>query len=114
MPSSLVGVNTGVPNKLVKKSIEDKEIKELLVFDRIRSEVKYGENSRIDILLEDNSKKTYIEIKNCTLMEEGIGYFPDAITSRGLKHLHELQRGSPVRKQGGYVLPDTEDGRNPL
>ena len=92
MPSSLVGVNTGIPNKLVKRSIENKKIKEFLVFDRIRSEVKYGENSRIDILLENNREKTFIEVKNCTLMEEGIGYFPDAVTSRGLKHLHELQR----------------------
>ena len=92
MPTSLVGVNTGIPNKLVKKSIESKQIKELLEFDKVRSEVKYGENSRIDILLEIGNKKTFIEVKNCTLMEEGICYFPDAVTSRGLKHLHELQR----------------------
>lgn len=94
MPSSLVGINTGIPNKLVKKSIEDRVIKELSDFEKIRSEVKYGENSRIDILLESNKSKskTFIEVKNCTLMEEGTGYFPDAVTSRGLKHLHELQR----------------------
>ncbi len=92
MPTSLVGINTGIPNKLVKKSIEDKVIQELLIFDKIRTEVKYGENSRIDILLEDSNKKTFIEVKNCTLMEKGICYFPDAVTSRGLKHLHELQR----------------------
>ncbi len=92
MPTSMVGVNTGVPNKLVKKSVEDGEIKELTGFDTIRSEVKYGENSRIDILLEDKSRKTFIEVKNCTLMENEICYFPDAVTSRGLKHLIELQR----------------------
>jgi sugar fermentation stimulation protein A len=92
MPTSLVGVNTGIPNKLVKKSIEQGIIKELTGFNKIRSEVKYGKNSRIDILLENNNKKTFIEIKNCTLMEKGVCYFPDAVTSRGLKHLIELQR----------------------
>jgi len=92
MPTSLVGVNTGIPNKLVRKSIENKIIKELSDFEIIRSEVKYGENSRIDILLENNNKKTFVEVKNCTLMEKGICYFPDAVTLRGLKHLHELQR----------------------
>ena len=92
MPSSLVGVNTGIPNKLVKKTIKNKLINELSDFEEIRSEVKYGENSRIDILLENKNKKTFIEVKNCTLLEKGICYFPDAVTSRGLKHLHELQR----------------------
>ena len=75
MPTSLVGVNTGIPNKLVKKSIENKLIKELSDFDEIRSEVKYGKNSRIDILLLKGNKKTFIEVKNCTLMENGICYF---------------------------------------
>ena len=92
MPTSLVGVNTGIPNKLVKKSIENRLIKELSDFEKIRSEVKYGENSRIDILLENKNVKTFIEVKNCTLLEKGICYFPDAVTSRGLKHLQELQR----------------------
>lgn len=92
MPTSLVGVNTGIPNKLVKKSIERKLIKELCDFDAVRSEVKYGENSRIDILLEKGNEKTFVEIKNCTYIEKGICYFPDAVTSRGLKHLRELQR----------------------
>ena len=92
MPTSLVGVNTGIPNKLVKKSIENKIIKELSDFENVRSEVKYGENSRIDILLEKKGEKTFIEVKNCTMMEKGVCYFPDAVTSRGLKHLKELQR----------------------
>lgn len=92
MPTSLVGVNTGIPNKLVKKAIEDKLIPELSDFEKIRTEAKYGENSRIDILLENNKNKTFIEVKNCTFMEKGICYFPDAVTSRGLKHLRELQR----------------------
>jgi sugar fermentation stimulation protein A len=92
MPSSLVGINTHVPNRLVKESIVRDEIEELTGFEQVRSEVKYGENSRIDLLLEaPEERRCYIEIKNCTLIESGIACFPDAVTARGLKHLVELQ-----------------------
>ena len=102
MPTSLVGINTGVPNRLVKNSIETEKIPELTGFNRIRSEVRYGTNSRIDLLLENGKKKCFVEIKNCTLMERGIAYFPDAVTSRGLKHLKELQQ--QVRKGDRGVM----------
>ena len=92
MPSSLVGVNTGVPNRLVKASIPAGRIREFTGYDRVRSEVSYGNHSRIDLLLERGRKKCYIEIKNCTLVEKGIAYFPDAVTIRGLKHLKDLQK----------------------
>lgn len=92
MPASLVGVNTGIPNKLVKESIILNKFPQFSGFDLIKSEVKYGSNSRIDILLEKNNNKYFIEIKNCTLAENKVCYFPDAVTSRGLKHLRELQR----------------------
>ncbi|SPD73428.1 Sugar fermentation stimulation protein homolog [uncultured Desulfobacterium sp.] len=91
MPSSLVGVNTMVPNRLVRVSIESGKIRELTGFDSIRSEVRYGENSRVDLLLEQGNHRCFVEIKNCTLVSDGVAYFPDAITSRGLKHLVELQ-----------------------
>jgi sugar fermentation stimulation protein A len=91
MPSSLVGVNTRVPNILVREVIRKGKVPLLRDYDRIRSEVKYGSNSRIDILLEDNGRKCFVEIKNCTLVNEGIAYFPDAVSERGLKHLVELQ-----------------------
>lgn len=91
MPESLVGVNTGVPNHLVKEAIVSGLIKELTGYGSIRSEVKYGTNSRIDLLLENDGDRCYVEIKNCTLAENGIACFPDAVTSRGLKHLKELQ-----------------------
>lgn len=92
MPSSLVGVNTMVPNRLVRLSIESGKIKELTGFDSVRSEVRYGENSRIDLLLERGDSRCFVEIKNCTLVTEEIAYFPDAPTTRGLKHLVELQK----------------------
>ena len=93
MPTSLVGVNTMVPNRLVKKAIMEHEIPELDNYEDIRSEVKYGQNSRIDLLLRaENRPPCYVEIKNCTLVEDRLARFPDAVTSRGLKHLVELEQ----------------------
>ena len=91
MPDSLVGVNTQVPNRLVRKEIEDGAIPELGGYDRVRPEVTYGKNSRIDLLLERDGERCYVEVKNCTLMEDSVARFPDAVTARGLKHLHELR-----------------------
>ena len=92
MPTSLVGVNTLVPNRLVFKSIDQKLIPELSRYNRIQREVKIGEHSRIDLMLTDgDAKRCYVEIKNCTLVNETIAQFPDAVTSRGLKHIIELE-----------------------
>lgn len=92
MPTSVVGINTMVPNWFAKKTISQGKIKELLGYKRIRTEVRYGRNSRIDLLLEKGAEQCFVEVKNCTLVEDGIAYFPDAVTSRGLKHLVELQQ----------------------
>ncbi|UCB49863.1 MAG: DNA/RNA nuclease SfsA [Deltaproteobacteria bacterium] len=92
MPPSLVGVNTWVPNHLVKASIVRKKIRALRGYETIRTEVSYGKNSRIDLLLESGERRCFVEVKNCTLVEDGVAYFPDAVTSRGLKHLVELQK----------------------
>lgn len=91
MPTSLVGVNTLVPNRLAKLAIQEQMIPELTGYDTVRSEVKYGTNSRIDLLLTRNSSRCFVEVKNCTLVSDGIACFPDAVTARGLKHLVELQ-----------------------
>ncbi|MBW2116375.1 MAG: DNA/RNA nuclease SfsA [Deltaproteobacteria bacterium] len=91
MPSSLVGVNTMVPNRLVRASILAGKIPGLSGFGHVRPEVKYGENSRIDLLLEKGDERCFVEIKNCTLVTDSVACFPDAVTSRGLKHLKELQ-----------------------
>ena len=91
MPESLVGVNTMVPNRLVKKSIESGLLEELTGYREISSEVNVG-NSRLDLLLtKGKAERCYIEIKNCTLVENCTAFFPDAVTSRGKKHLEELQ-----------------------
>lgn len=91
MPGSLVGVNTSIPNRLVKTAVLAGAIPVLAGYDRLRAEVRYGRNSRIDLLLERGEARCFIEVKNCTLVEGEIAYFPDAVTERGLKHLGELQ-----------------------
>lgn len=88
----MVGINTGHPNRLVTEAIENGTITELSGYETLRREVKYGVNSRIDILLDGNGKPTtYVEIKNVHLMRKhGLAEFPDSVTARGAKHLREL------------------------
>lgn len=88
-------VNTAQANRLVVEAINKNVITELAGYSSLRTEVKYGsENSRIDVLLQDESKPDcYIEVKSVTLLDqgkEGQGFFPDAVTTRGQKHLREL------------------------
>lgn len=91
VPETLIGINTLVPNKLVRYSIEAGLIKKLSGFDRVTSEVKTSSHTRLDLLLENGAnEKCYVEIKNCTLVEDGTAMFPDAVTTRGQKHLDEL------------------------
>lgn len=88
----LTGVNTQRPNKLVREAIENGTIMELQGYENIRPEVKYGdENSRIDLLLSMGDRQCYVEVKNTTLgAGDGRVLFPDAVTTRGTKHLREL------------------------
>ena len=93
MPTSLVGVNTLVPNRLVFEALQSKKIKRLSEFNEIKREVATSKGSRLDLMLVgDDTNRCYVEVKNCTLVEDKIAYFPDAVTTRGLKHLSELQR----------------------
>lgn len=89
----LAGINTSRPNYLLREAIEANRIPELLGYQQLRTEVRYGsENSRIDLLLQDPQRgDCYIEVKNVTLTQEnGLVVFPDAVTARGTKHLREL------------------------
>ncbi len=89
---SLVGINTNHPNKLVAEAIGAGRIAALNGYASLRREVKYGKNSRIDILLEDAAKPAcYVEIKNVHMMRRhGLAEFPDSVTERGAKHLAEM------------------------
>jgi sugar fermentation stimulation protein A len=92
MPASIVGINTLVPNRLVATSIQAGLVPELNGYHSISREVKTSGKTRLDILLRKGEEnRCYVEIKNCTLVEDGVASFPDAVTSRGLKHLLELE-----------------------
>ena len=92
--TSLVGIHSSRANALVEEAILAGQIPELGGYDTLRSEVKYGQNSRIDILLVKDGNQTdascYVEIKSVTLRVGIEAHFPDAVTKRGTKHLHEL------------------------
>ena len=94
-----VGINTGRPNKLAEEAVRNGTIRELAGYESLRREVKYGQNSRIDLLLENTDRPPcYVEVKNVHLMREpGLAEFPDSVTARGAKHLGEL---ASVKAQG--------------
>jgi len=88
----IVGVNTAQPHQLVADALEAGLIPELRNYPTIRREVKYGENSRVDFLLDDPTRRPcYLEIKNVHLMRKPrLAEFPDSVTVRGAKHMREL------------------------
>ena len=92
MPTSLVGVNTLVPNRLVFESVKAGVVPELSGYETVEREVKISARSRIDLALTAvDRRRCYVEIKNCTLIDSSVAFFPDAVTARGLKHIIELQ-----------------------
>jgi len=92
LPGVVVGMHTGRSNALVREAIEAGRVPELAGYPTIRPEVKYGEGSRIDLLLAAPGRPDcYVEVKNVTAAVAGrVGYFPDAVTTRGTKHLREM------------------------
>jgi sugar fermentation stimulation protein A len=91
-----VGVNTLTPNRILKLAWQQKQVKELLPYNQFLSEVKFG-NSRFDACVFNANDKRWIEAKNVTLVEDDIAAFPDAITTRGQKHLETLIQ---IKKSG--------------
>lgn len=92
MPTSLVGVNTQVPNRLVQTAVSCGKVPELSGYTAVRPEVKTSPHTRLDLkLTAEGRRDCFVEIKNCTLVKEQVACFPDAVTARGLKHLEELQ-----------------------
>ena len=92
MPTSLVGVNTLVPNRLVFESVKAGVVPGLAGYEAFDREVKINDRTRLDLMLTGhNGQRCYVEIKNCTLVNDGLASFPDAVTARGLKHITELE-----------------------
>lgn len=87
----LINIDSQAPNKVAKEWLESKD------YTYIKPEYTYG-NSRIDFYMEKDDRKYLMEVKGCTLERDGIGYFPDAPTERGVKHIYELIKA----KEDGY------------
>lgn len=106
MDDGWVGVNTGFANGLVEEAVTNGVIGELRGYDTIKREQKYGEGSRIDLLLRHAQKPDcYVEVKNTTLLVgPGEMAFPDAVTTRGTKHLLELAREVKAGNRGVLIF----------
>lgn len=87
----LINIDSQAPNKVAKEWLENRG------YEYIKPEYTYGQ-SRIDFYMENKGEKYLMEVKGCTLERDGIGYFPDAPTERGIKHIHELIKA----KKEGY------------
>ena len=89
--NSLVGINTIFANKIILEALTNKTIKEFSKFENIKIEAVYNDDTRFDFLLNNNSRKVFLEVKNVTLStKKGVAEFPDSITLRGTKHLIKL------------------------
>ena len=99
---SKVGVNTHLTNKIVLHALKNNLIKGFNKGIEIKPETKFGSNTRFDFLIINKNYKAFIEVKNVTLCrKKGIAEFPDAVTSRGLKHINELLK---ARKKGFKIF----------
>ena len=98
---SKVGVNTHLANKIVHHALENNLIKEFDKQIQVKPETKFGTNTRFDFLITQKKFKAFIEVKNVTLSRiKNLAEFPDAVTSRGLKHINELLKASNM----GYKI----------
>ena len=88
----LTGVDTSLPNRVLRAALEAREIGTLAAYTNVRPEVKYGENSRVDFLLtQDGLPDAYVEVKSVTLCRSpALAEFPDSVTARGTKHMNDL------------------------
>lgn len=87
-----IGVNTGLTNKIVREALENGTIDDFGPIISVRPEITVSDKSRLDFLVQTEDGPVYIEVKNCSLVENNEAIFPDAVTARGTKHLRELER----------------------
>ena len=99
--SAKVGINTHMTNKITLEALNSSIIEKFKNFETLKQEVNFGSNTRFDFLITEGTKKSFIEVKNVTLSrKKGVAEFPDAVTSRGLKHVEELIKAG----QEGYEI----------
>lgn len=106
-----VGVNTGLPNRVVRQLLEQHLLPELGDYTEVRSEVKYGSDgkSRIDFLLEGGDRPIYVEVKNTTWTDGPLALFPDTVTTRGQKHLREMTDLLPTARAATIYFINRDD-----
>ena len=96
-----IGINTLITNKIVLEALKNKKISPLKKYNNIKTEAKFSDKTRFDFLLTNNNEKCFLEVKNVTLFRNNkTAEFPDAITSRGKKHLIDLLKA----KKKGYKV----------
>ena len=99
--NSKVGINTHITNKIVLDALNNSIIGKFRNLEAIKPEVNFGSNTRFDFLISEGKKRSFLEVKNVTLSrKKGVAEFPDAVTSRGLKHIEELIKAG----QEGYEI----------
>lgn len=105
MNGDWIGINTGNPNKLAFEAISAGTISELVGYTTVKREVKFGD-SRFDVFAENETEKCFVEVKNVTMKEGKYALFPDAITTRGQKHLKTLMevKASGIRAVMLYII----------
>jgi sugar fermentation stimulation protein A len=96
----IVTINSILPNRITKKALEEKWIKELSVYSKLKPEISYGK-SRLDFLLSNVEENCFVEVKGVTLVENKVALFPDAPTSRGVRHLKELMK---LKEEGNRAV----------
>lgn len=90
--NDFICINTARPNQIVEEALKDNRIEAVKEYQNVKREVKYGEGSRVDFYLSQSGlPDVYLEVKSVTLLTDGVGAFPDAVTLRGQKHIQELQ-----------------------
>lgn len=95
-----VGINTSLTNRLAREGIENGMVPELSGYDCVRGEVPYGAHSRLDFMLSGAKENCFVEVKNVTLIDGKQALFPDAVTTRGQKHLRDLMEIVADGKRG--------------
>jgi len=105
LPHTLVSIDARLPNHLFHEALQARALPEFGGYPVVRQEVAYGD-SRLDFLLEADGERRpcLIEVKSVTLVQDGVGYFPDAVTKRGTRHLQELRRASLGGKRAALVF----------
>ncbi len=100
-----IGINTSIPNIIVYEALKNKTIPELSTYTKVKREVKF-DDSRFDVYAENDNEKCFIEVKNVTMKDSNKAIFPDAVTSRGQKHLKTLieVKKSGIRAVMFYVI----------